>query len=1209
LKLYHNGDAVDTPNSGLGPSLHLLEVTRQIDALFCSAHSARYGPYERIGEGAELLRGRLYRFAMLDPSQRSVALQVFTELERIGGQLWEQEVRVLLRVSAVGHPALPRILDGGYDESRNLAFVVTERPEYDLTHTGAMDLIRQWKADAVRHLGLLADALSFLHGQGLMHRNLWPGTVEVVVPDTTEPERLRLRLARFEMSALVSNFLRRVEAGAQQGDDEVRELLLGQGGSFPAYCPPERLGFLYPDVGLDTFETDRSDVYGLGVLAWNWFVGPLPDGLWAPVAGNAAEVTRWAVALRDHLRGEPTRRRLPRAVLDLLEGMLQPDPRTRLTSADVVERITRQYDALLAVWEPIPDVAPLVAFMPKECKKTVFVWHWIDHDPETPEGRVELKEFLERELRGAELVYSPAGADGFVTGYDRGKLREARFVLLGHRGVWFCNLYEDRNPFGRSRVFDEVLLIRFVAERPRVRSLEGLPYRRRLSMVDVVPSDIGSAALDHRRLNRPSWRPKLDAVRISEPKPEWRATIERAFDWLLDYQDAVQKAREYPFQLDVGTGAPGMLAELIHDSERDHERIHRDTATRGLLAFYATGRPGFGDFFAGADDEAGGRLEFCPDDGRPYPRWRSEIRGEAFMQERLDAGRIRVRVASSGRTLPKRGWLRLAGDAGTEQANYRQREARAELAESPALLAQLHRPTSIRGLQHRWRDSGRDLRGRAIAIVKDMLVSQTFYALHGPPGTGKTTVAAHAVEAFLRAERGARILVSAQSNFALDNLAYAIRRRIGDLDTLIIRITSRFSEEKVDPRVQDLLLKNLVPRLRDQIIQRCNARLGRRTDLEPLREVVGLWRAAAATSELEFYDRIRRGANLVLATCVGSTRDQVDAVGSFGVYDWVIVEEAAKAWPTELVIPLVRGIRWTLIGDHFQLGAHERDKVEEFLGACARADDPVLQTHGEARSEYARIFDLFGTLFEGYASGKRARAGELDIPLERLDLQFRMRRPIAEVVSRAFYPAPGEYDAAGLPLGTLETDPSTEVDSNVDEPAALRGQALVWLDTEGIEDCRDRVGWTNFGEVRLVASLLAGLRPAPRDLPGDEAIAILTPYRAQMRLLGEASLPTDCYRRIFSIDEFQGREADIVIVSLVRDTPRSTDPRGNIGFLAKPERVNVLFSRARRLLVIVGRFRHFHESDVEFWRVACDVVRREGRVLPAADVVVQPGEG
>ena len=607
-------------------------------------------------------------------------------------------------------------------------------------------------------------------------------------------------------------------------------------------------------------------------------------------------------------------------------------------------------------------------------------------------------------------------------------------------------------------------------------------------------------------------------------------------------------------------------------------------------------------------------LEFFPDrNGRPD--W--QRRGTAFLARRLDENLVEIRPAGKSQPVPESGWLRPKDDSGSELTLKRQREARLEFLDARSLLAQFHSPSTIGGFRHRWRGAGQGLRGGADAIVKDMLVSQAFYALHGPPGTGKTTVAAHAVEAYLRAERGARILVSAQSNYALDNLALRIRNQLaqrGLTNVLAIRFVSPSGEEKIHPSLRDWTLDRLVPRSVESVKAHCGRRLDLRMDPEPLRRLLGRWKDAVGTSHLEIQDRVRRGANLVFATCAAATKRNVDAVGSFGIYDWVIVEEAAKAWPTELAIPLVRGVRWTLIGDHRQLSAHRRMEVEELLSECAQEEDEDLQNHGRSREEYGRIFDLFGSLFEHDASRGTAvqpsgsRRG-LSVPLGSLTLQFRMRRPIAEVISRAFYPGNDSKGADSPAAGTLKTDPETEVDTGLRAPKALVGRALVWLDTQGVDGCGDQPRWANGGEARIVASLLNVMKPPPwpANAGSHEApLAILTPYRDQIDMLRQ--IIPERASQIFSVHEFQGREADIVVASLVRDKGRGTNPRRNLGHLSQPELVNVLFSRARRLLIVVGNFRHFHESGVKFWRVVCETTRREGSVVRADAVVSCDGE-
>jgi len=98
-----------------------LAITDGVDRLFCSRSSARYGPHKRQDEGSVIAPGVLYRYRVLNEADRPLALQLFAGLGRLGGPLWEQEVRVLLRVSAATHPALPRVVDGGYDEAADVA--------------------------------------------------------------------------------------------------------------------------------------------------------------------------------------------------------------------------------------------------------------------------------------------------------------------------------------------------------------------------------------------------------------------------------------------------------------------------------------------------------------------------------------------------------------------------------------------------------------------------------------------------------------------------------------------------------------------------------------------------------------------------------------------------------------------------------------------------------------------------------------------------------------------------------------------------------------------------------------------------------------------------------------------------------------------------------------------------------------------------------
>src|SRR5262249_54556570 len=152
--------------------------------------------------------------------------------------------------------------------------------------------------------------------------------------------------------------------------------------------------------------------------------------------------------------------------------------------------------------------------------------------------------------------------------------------------------------------------------------------------------------------------------------------------------------------------------------------------------------------------------------------------------------------------------------------------------------------------------------------------------------------------------------------------------------------------------------------------------------------------------------------------------------------------------------------------------------------------------------------------------------------------------------------------------------------------------------------------WWNPGEAAVVLELLQRLRPFPRrnqDGYSENPLAVLTPYRAQRELLGGTSLLAR--DQLSTIHAFQGRESAMVIVSLVRDTPRAKRAgaraiQAGLGHLAQRELVNVMFSRARRQLVIVGRFQHYASimGPRGFWSQVCRAVELNGTILSAYEM-------
>lgn len=1210
------------------------EYPELIDRLFCKP-GAPYGPYERVGDPEIVVPGLLVRAELHRPGDEAMRHEasLFFGIHGFAGELWEHEVRGLLRLDALDHPALPKIVSGSFHAPDGVAFTITESLGQQLSVDDTVAWARAEPTEALDTFSVLLDALTHLHGARLLHRNLTMGALRSVRQHGEDS--VSLQLTRFEMSALIGNLVRRT---VLQDDEQVTRLVRRlyltpppgmENARHLAYLAPETLDFLLGERASRQRDWETTDVFGMGVLGWEWFCGPIPELLPdAYEAAQAAEGPALSVALarlrremRSHLTG---RFDLPKPLTTLLQDMLDEAPGGRPTSFQASRRLEQNWDGIRQLWEKAEDeeTPRLVAFMPDQSVETIFeLRKWISHSPETPAGREELKNFYVRELRKAELVWSPTGAVGYATD-DTEKLEEARWVLIGEQAVWFCAYLYDEDLVSRRRGerHEDTLVIKYLKDRNHAHALVQARPRRKVGRIEVVPFYPGQS-LAHVRRNRPSWLPLTDQVERTRRRTPGEQEFLRSIDFLLKYQRAALDARKYPFtRIDLAED-PGS-AVLTFDEHRDAEWRHRNP----LLTAYSADpkrRPRLSDFVENLDSEA----EYITLDvvgGRQKGPYFGRNRIRVDFVERRDGDTIVVRP-HKGQVVPSVGWLRPAEDGGAEPQMSRQSQARTMLESQAALIRSLREPIAYDLGRGRWTTGeGEHLEGDAPDRINDMLALHPFYALQGPPGTGKTTVAAHALRRFLKEEPGARVLVSAQSNYALDNIAARLIKEMPD--TLILRETSgvQDDEDKVkDEEVRKHTLSMLTERVAADIERRLTWMLNpealtsaQREAFERLpphrrprplteqdRPLAREWLRSVTSNKIELTDRIKSGASVVLATCsiaatiTDTVRDPAD------MFDWVIVEEAAKAWPTEVVIPLVLGSRWTLIGDHRQLGAHREEEVLQFLGSLRDNADKDMRQHFDERRERERVLKMFGHLFENLASTQVEEAPVLShnaSPLGRLELQFRMHPTIAEPVGRAFYGLdPVELDEDGLPKSFLGTSAIARREHGVTRPEFLEDRPLVWVDTAGLDDCVEQPFWFNLGEVELIDGIVDRMRPDP--LPAARAqedaggLVVLTPYRAQKQMLENKDLLRG---RVHTAHSFQGREADRVIVSLVRTTRTGNTVSANIGHVGQQEVANVLLSRARRLLVLVGNFGHFAENGGTSWEILTSTIKRHGVVVP-----------
>lgn len=325
--------------------------------------------------------------------------------------------------------------------------------------------------------------------------------------------------------------------------------------------------------------------------------------------------------------------------------------------------------------------------------------------------------------------------------------------------------------------------------------------------------------------------------------------------------------------------------------------------------------------------------------------------------------------------------------------------------------------------------------------------------------------------------------------------------------------------------------------------------------LDQVMEMAQEWVDRLGTLRGNFEEFLAKTRSLVCGTCVGLGRSQ------FGVarnrYDWVIVDEAARATPGELAVAIQSGRRVLLVGDHRQLPPLYTEPLVRRISADLQWPDRSVLT----RSDFERAFE------SDY--GRQVGAT--------LQTQYRMAPPIGELVSACFYP---------VPLQPGRGDPPPWFDQL---PECIRA-VVTWIDTSDAgRESHDRPktpGFDNVYEAREILELLRSIctgGPFVQSLldhcaEEEKPIGVICMYAAQERLLQRMLSEQDWatgYRRLIKIDtvdSYQGKENRIIIVSTTRNNGRYEQ-----GFLSSNERVNVAISRAMDRLVIVGAARMWRE--------------------------------
>jgi len=420
--------------------------------------------------------------------------------------------------------------------------------------------------------------------------------------------------------------------------------------------------------------------------------------------------------------------------------------------------------------------------------------------------------------------------------------------------------------------------------------------------------------------------------------------------------------------------------------------------------------------------------------------------------------------------------------------------------------------------------------------VRGAFEAEDVFLIHGPPGTGKTVVL---LEIIRQARRlGESILVSAPSNAACDHLVSSLVFA-GEPVTRFghpARMTESLREHTFNYKiVRHTLAKQLeknageIERLFKQNDRRRERGANSWDDEKAVREEVNRLRDDNRALKSEIFHQVWKESDIVVCTHTVAG----DPLITSRSFDWIILDEAGQSTEPASWIPIRRGGKVVMAGDHCQL-------------------PPTV--HSKRKGPDSLMVTLFERFHEKLDEKSKVR----------LDVQYRMNEAIMQFSSQEFY--------EGQLLAAKENQKHTLSDLAGVHGSEETQTPFAFFDTAGLgfEEREEEGTGSRFNEeeAQLVVKLYRSLTQA--GLAAYQ-VGIVSPYKAQVKLLNQLIAGTredpeaKDLPEIDSVDSFQGREKEAIIVSLVR-----ANLKGEIGFLNDTRRMNVAMTRARRKLIVVG---------------------------------------
>lgn len=436
------------------------------------------------------------------------------------------------------------------------------------------------------------------------------------------------------------------------------------------------------------------------------------------------------------------------------------------------------------------------------------------------------------------------------------------------------------------------------------------------------------------------------------------------------------------------------------------------------------------------------------------------------------------------------------------------------------------------------------------SAIENALSCENFYLIHGPFGTGKTRTLVELISQETRQNH--KVLATAESNAAVDNILERLMEnkklnltRLGHpqrvskhniTQTLAYKVENHKLNrkiKKIHQKINNLAEKRSVhtkptPQYRrgmgdyDILYNASKGKGSRGVSAEKMKSMAQWIEYNQQIDEL--HDEIKRIENKMIRDII-ETSDVILSTNSSAAlesiartkFDVAIIDEASQATIPSVLIPIAKAHRFILAGDHKQL------------------PPTIISDKAQALEK-----TLFEELIKMYPFKSQL-----------LNVQYRMNSLLMKFPNAEFY------------NNSLKSDSSVD-DITINDiiKSNKKEEALLFVDTSQV----DNVGEKHLKDSKSIINKLEAdiaieiANDYLSDGLSEDEIGIISPYADQVKIIQDQT-PVE----VKTVDGFQGREKEIIIISTVR-----SNDDGNIGFLRDLRRLNVAITRAKRKLIIIG---------------------------------------